>query len=146
MIRARQRRATNRCESMIGAGERRFDEYADFLNRFVRHLNQRAEDGWGVLVEGKRDAAAVRSLGYTGALVTVSMVARMGVQALAPATKVVILTDLDREGRILASRYIKLFSHDGIRTSLAERGRLRVASRGAFRHIENLSKFSEAEI
>lgn len=143
MIRARQRRATIHGEIVIAGRERRFDEYAGFLDGFVRQLNQLADDGWAVLVEGKRDAAAMRGLGYTGGLATVSSVGRLGVQALAPAKKVVILTDLDREGRVLAARYIKLLSHEGIRTSLAERRRLRAASRGAFRHIENLSRFSE---
>jgi len=143
MIRARQRRATNQGENTIAGKERRFDEYADFLNTFVRQLNQMADEGWAVLVEGKRDAEAVRGLGYTGGLATVSSVSRLGARALAPSKKVVILTDLDREGRILAARFIKLLSHEGIRTSLSERRRLRVASRGAFRHIENLSRFSE---
>ncbi len=128
---------------MIAAKERRFDEYAEFLNTFVRQLNQLADDGWAVLVEGKRDEAAMRGLGYAGVLATVSSVSRQGAGAVAPAKKVVILTDLDREGRFLAAKYIKLLSHEGIRTSLAERRRLRVASRGAFRHIENLSRFSK---
>jgi 5S rRNA maturation endonuclease (ribonuclease M5) len=146
MIRARQRRATIHGENTIAGKMRRFDEYADFLNTFVRQLNQMADEGWAVLVEGKRDAAAVRGLGYTGRLATVSSVSRLGARAVAPAKRVVILTDLDREGRILAARFIKLLSHEGIRTSLSERRRLRVASRGAFRHIENLSRFSETEV
>ena len=133
-------------ERTIAGKERKFDEYADFLSRFVRQLNQMAEEGWAVLVEGKRDVAAVRGLGYTGGLATVSSVARLGAGAFAPAKKVVILTDLDREGRILAARYIKQLSHEGIKTSLSERRRLRAASRGAFRHIENLSRFSDADV
>jgi len=145
MIRARQRRATIQGESTIAGRERKFDEYADFLNRFVHQLNQMADEGWAVLVEGKRDANAVRGLGYNGVLATVSSVSKQGARAIAPARKVVILTDLDREGRVLAARFIKLLSHEGIRTSLAERRRLRVASRGAFRHIENLSRFAETE-
>jgi 5S rRNA maturation endonuclease (ribonuclease M5) len=146
MIRARQRRATNQGENTIAGKERKFDEYADFLNNFVRQLNQKSEEGWALLVEGKRDVAAVRGLGYTGGLATVSSVSKLGARAFAPATKVVILTDLDREGRTLAARYIKLLSHEGVRTSLSERRRLRVASRGAFRHIENLSRFSDTEV
>jgi len=126
--------------------ERKFDEYTDFLSGFMRHLNQLAADGWGVLVEGKRDAVALRGLGYRGPLTTVSSLGRLGAQGVAPVRKLVILTDLDREGRILAARFIKLLTHEGIRTSLAERRRLRVASRGAFRQIENLSRFSESEV
>jgi len=145
MIRARQRRATIHGETTITGRERKFDEYADFLSHFIGQLNQLSEEGWAVLVEGKRDADAMKGLGYTGALATVSSLSRLGVKALAPSKKVVILTDLDREGRILAARYIKLLSHEGLRTSLSERRRLRVASRGAFRHIENLSRFSDEQ-
>jgi 5S rRNA maturation endonuclease (ribonuclease M5) len=58
--------------------------------------------------------------------------------------KVVILTDLDREGAVLASRYLKALTHEGIRASLAERRRLKHASRGVFLHIENLSRFADS--
>jgi len=145
MIRARQRRATNQGEKTITGKQRRFDEYADFLSGFVHHLNQLADDGWAVLVEGKRDAAAMRGLGYEGGLATVSSVSRLGARAFAPAKKVVILTDLDREGRTLAAKYVKLLSHEGLRPSISERRRLRAASRGAYRHVENLSRFADAE-
>jgi 5S rRNA maturation endonuclease (ribonuclease M5) len=131
---------------MIAGKDRKFDEYADFLTRFVRHLNQLAAAEWAVLVEGGRDASALRGLGYTGPMATVSSLSRLGASAVAPVRKVVVLTDLDREGRILAARFIRVLSHEGIKTSLAERRMLRVASRGAFRHIENLSRFAESEI
>ncbi|MDV3244243.1 MAG: toprim domain-containing protein [Nitrososphaerales archaeon] len=117
-----------------------------FLDSFVFQLNQKALDGWAVLVEGKRDAAAVRSLGYRGTLATASSLSRMGAEALAPARKVVILTDLDREGRGLAARYVKMLSHEGFRTSLVERRRLRLASKGTFRHIENLARFAGSDV
>ncbi|MDV3293032.1 MAG: hypothetical protein LYZ70_02055 [Nitrososphaerales archaeon] len=147
MIRARQRRATNQGDQRTIAGkERRFEAFVDFLNKFVFDLNQMALEGWGVIVEGARDEEAVRILGYVGPLVTIASIARLGTEALLPLRKFVILTDLDREGRVLAARYVKMLSHEGFRTSLVERKRLRLASRGVFRHVENLSRFSRHEV
>ena len=105
-----------------------------------------ASEGWAVLVEGKRDAAALKGLGYLGSVVTLAAIARLGTDAFGSTRRVIILTDLDREGRTLAARYIKRLSHDGFRTSLVERKMLRIASRGSFRHIENLSKFATSEV
>lgn len=97
------------------------------------------------MVEGKRDATALKKLGFIGKVVTISSVGRYGVSAFGGATKVIILTDLDREGAVLTSRYLKLLSHDGLRTSLRERRRLKIASRGVFLHVENLSRFALPE-
>ncbi len=147
MIRARQRRATIQGDqSTIAGKERRFEAFVEFLNDFVHDLNQMAQEGWGVIVEGKRDEKALRTLGYDGPLIAISSIGRLGTLALQPIKKFVILTDLDREGRVLAARCVKMLSHEGFRTSLVERKRLRLASRGVFRHVENLSRFSGTEV
>jgi hypothetical protein len=65
--------------------------------------------------------------------------------ALNGAKKVVILTDLDREGTILASKFVRRLAHEGVRTSLSERRRLKAASRGVFLHVENLARFARPE-
>ena len=54
----------------------------------------------------------------------------------------IILTDLDTEGRRLASRYVRFLTQEGVKTSLAQRRRLSEASRGVFLHIENLQRFA----
>ena len=126
---------------MTDRRERDYQEFGDFLNGFVRDLNNRSDDGWSLLVEGPRDYWALRKLGYRGGLTTVSQVARMGASALA-LKRVIILTDLDREGAVLASKFVKKLGHEGIQTSLGERRRLRAASHGIFLHIENLARFA----
>ncbi len=128
---------------MINKRERVYQAFAGFVSRFVRDLNHRSEDGWALLVEGKRDEKALRDLGYLGNLATVASFAKFGVDAFVGSRKVVILTDLDREGGTLAARFVKKLSHEGLRTSLAERRRLNHASRGVFLHVENLSRFVE---
>lgn len=131
---------------MIDKREKLYQAFGEFLAGFVIDLNVLSETGWSVLVEGKRDARALRKLGFIGKQVTISSVGRYGVSAFGGATKVIILTDLDREGAVLTSRYLKLLSHDGLRISTRERRRLKIASRGVFLHVENLSRFAQPEV
>ena len=130
---------------MTGRREKVYEEFREFLTGFVRDLNQRSEDGWVLLIEGPRDERAMRLLGYDGGLTTVSEVARSGGAAASRLKKVVVLTDLDREGASLAAKFVKRLNHDGVRVSLEERRRLKAASRGVFLHVENLSRFARPE-
>ena len=145
MIRARQRRATliRAREKMLDKRKRLYEPFGAFVRDFVRDLNDLSESDWALLVEGARDARAMRRLGYAGKLTTVTELGRQGSRAMGTAKKVVILTDFDREGAVLASRYVKALGHEGIRTSLSERRRLKAASRGVFLHVENLGRFAE---
>ena len=125
--------------------ERRFREFSSFLSDLVKELNDLSSEGAAVLVEGKRDATAMKELGYTGPLFTVSILtssAAVRVKLRKNVTKMIILTDLDTEGRRLAARYVKFLSHEGVQASLAQRRRLSKASRGVFLHIENLRRFA----
>jgi len=128
---------------MIDKRERVYQAFGAFLADFARDLNHLSETGWTLLIEGPRDARAMRRLGYRGPIVTVGALGRRGVGTLADVRKVVIMTDLDREGSTLAARFVKTLNHEGVKTSLSERRRLKAASRGVFLHIENLSRFAE---
>jgi len=131
---------------LIDKREKLYQAFGDFLRGFVADLNVLSEEGWLLLVEGQRDARALRKLGFVGNMVTISSVGRKGTSAFGGATKVVILTDLDREGAVLASRYLKRLAHEGFRTSMRERLRLKIASRGVFLHVENLSRFAHSDV
>lgn len=128
---------------MKATQERRLIPFIGFLNGLVEELNGLSDEGWALLVEGPRDANAMKSLGYRGLIVTTSSLSRFGTKSLGDAKGVVVLTDLDREGRQLASRYTRILLHGGFQTSLLQRKRLLVASKGVFRHIENLSRFAD---
>jgi 5S rRNA maturation endonuclease (ribonuclease M5) len=141
MSRAVQRRATK--SQLIPDSPKRFQSFIEFLYTFIRELDDLASEGAVVLVEGKRDMGALRQLGYKGPLVTASMLHTKECRSLTEAAKtVVILTDLDTEGRKLAARYVKAFSARGIETSLAQRRRFSRASKGVFLHVENLKRFA----
>jgi len=129
---------------MIDKRQKAIDAFGAFIADFVRDLNQLSEEGWFILVEGQRDEKALRRLGFEGHLASLSSIRRRGMEAFEGSRKVVILTDLDREGAVLASRYLKALTHEGVRVSLAERRRLKHASKGVFLHIENLSRFADS--
>jgi 5S rRNA maturation endonuclease (ribonuclease M5) len=129
---------------MIDKHAKAIQAFGAFVLDFMGDLNRLAEDGWAVMVEGQRDVKALRNLGYVGRLTTVSSLERRGVAAFGGSNNVVILTDLDREGSVLASRYLKTLTHEGLRASLTERRRLKQASKGVFLHIENLSRFEDS--
>ena len=125
--------------------ERRLSRFAEFLTSLVKELNDLSGEGAAVLVEGKRDAKALIELGYSGplftvALLTSSVAARERLRE--EVRQMIILTDLDSEGRRLASKYVKFLTQEGVKPSLAQRKRLSEASRGIFLHIENLGRFA----
>ncbi|HXW36417.1 MAG TPA: hypothetical protein VEJ36_00705 [Nitrososphaerales archaeon] len=120
--------------------EKRYSAFVDGLKDFVVDLNHLSEEGWIVLVEGARDARALKGIGYSGRVSTLSG-PKARRSSLGFPKGVVILTDLDREGGRLAARYSRRLVHEGYRVSLKERRRLLEASGGVFRHVENLSRF-----
>ena len=130
---------------MIDKRQKLYQEIGEFIGDFVRDLNHLSDDGWAVLVEGQRDEKALERLGFNGKLVTAASFARKGGAAFGEYRRVVVLTDLDREGSVLASKYLKRLQHDGFRASLHERLRLKVAARGVFLHVENLRRFAHEE-
>jgi 5S rRNA maturation endonuclease (ribonuclease M5) len=124
----------------------RFQRFVEFLSGFVKELNDLSLEGGAVLVEGKRDVLALRGLGYSGHLFSVSILtsSEAARQRLRDEVRtMVILTDFDAEGRRLASRSVRFLEREGIRSSLSQRRRLSQASRGVFLHIENLRRFAE---
>ena len=123
--------------------ERRFEAFAEFLAKFVVELNDASREGAAVLVEGKRDVRALTSLGYSGEIFTLADLSKQGTrERLREHDRLLILTDLDSEGRRLASKYAKLLPGMGLKPSLAERRRLSAASKGVFLHVENLRRFA----
>jgi 5S rRNA maturation endonuclease (ribonuclease M5) len=128
--------------ALVDRRERGYEVFKAFLSDFIRDLNNSSYEGWSLLVEGVRDARAIRTLGYAGHLFTASEYRLKGMASLAGTKKVIILTDLDHEGASLASKFIRMLNHEGVRTSLRERKRLKAASRGVFLQVENLARFA----
>lgn len=123
--------------------DRRYLEFIEFLVAFIDELNDLAVEGAAILVEGQRDSSALVDLGYDGKILTRISLSSARVDASLKGVKsVVILTDMDKEGRKLAARYMGFFLPRGVKTSMSQRRRLKRASYGVFLHIENLSRFA----
>jgi len=102
-------------------------EIKEAVDEFFRDLEYLVDI---VVVEGPRDVEALRNLGFEG---RVTICSRVGVsdadlaESLADgASKVVILTDFDEEGRELNRRLSRLFERRGVKI---ERGLRREAGR-----------------
>ena len=88
------------------------NEEDEGLRQFIESL-----EGRTIIVEGKKDAQALKALGVPEEGI---VILNMGqslietVEALAGEKEVVVLTDMDGEGKRLRRRLLKMFSQYGI--------------------------------
>jgi len=120
------------------APEEVFDEFLDLWGR-LRSASE--EDGTVVVVEGERDRQSLRRLGLSGSIVLV----HRGESLAATAQKlsrqsrhVIVLTDWDREGGLLARRLKEFLEAEPLVLDLEFRRRLAYILRGELVHVEGL--------
>jgi len=98
-----------------------------------------------VVVEGKRDFLAIKSLGYKGKVFQLCGSGK-GTGNLASELsyfkKVVIMLDYDKKGESLARSVIEKLSYGGVTIDLNTRKKVREIANG-INHIEDLKKFSQ---
>ncbi len=120
-------------------------EEVDALKSFLKKLDDEANDGAIVVVEGLRDEEALRSLGFSGTLFRLCQ--SSGVKQLlivaSAFKKAIVLTDLDRKGGILAARVVQTLQSKNIRVDLFFRRELKSIMRGKIRSIEDLKRFKD---
>ncbi len=109
---------------------------------FIRNLNFDAENDSLVVVEGKRDKEALQFLGFTGKIIMLCHSRGMNnlVENAELYRKMILLLDLDREGKALTGRVAKLLRGRAT-VDLSYRKELGAVAKGRIRHIEELSKF-----
>ena len=107
------------------------------IRDFVSELNSIEESA--VVVEGKRDAAALRKLGFSGRVIEFHKFGGMinFVDSVAQYERIIILFDRDRKGRILTGKTIRLLQR---RTNLdlSFKRKLRTITKGKIMFIEQL--------
>ena len=112
------------------------------LSDFMRKLNQ--EEDALVVVEGLRDAKALRDSGFAGDLVMLCH--HMNVVKLEDTAsrfkKTILLLDNDAEGRKLAERTQRILC-GRVRLDMFYQKELLPASRGKIRHVEELAPYAE---
>jgi 5S rRNA maturation endonuclease (ribonuclease M5) len=112
------------------------------LSSFMRKLND--EESALVVVEGLRDAKALRDSGFDGELFLLCHKNNILTleETASKFEKTILLLDNDSEGRKLADRTMKILQ-GRIRIDTFYQRELLPASKGKIRHVEELAPYSE---
>ena len=107
------------------------------IKKFVFQLNLMKDSV--VVVEGKRDTAALKKLGFSGQVIEFH---RFGgivnfADSVAKYEKLIILFDRDRKGRYLTEKTIQLLQRR-TKIDLSFKRKLTVITRGKIRFVEQL--------
>ena len=128
----------------------RTDYYAwkmDETERIFDELRSMSESGIPVIVEGRRDEAALRRLGVMGKIYCLKARGESRhdfLERLNGATDAIVLTDFDREGKKLETWLYKELSQRGVKSDLKLWSRIRSLARTEVRSVEELPSFVRA--
>ena len=112
------------------------------LHRFIRKLND--EEEALVVVEGVRDAKALRESGFDGEVFMLchkNNVLKLE-ETAARFRKTILLLDNDNEGRKLRERTIRILN-GRVKIDMFYQRELLPASKGKIRHVEELASYAE---
>lgn len=123
--------------------DRRDSEIVEFLPSLARNLNDEILNGALLVVEGKRDVEALKSIGVQGKFFLMSH-GRGFAGLLSEAlgySKVILLLDLDGEGNSL-TRKVMIHLHDmKIKVDHSYRKAIGSVGKGRLRQIEELIRY-----
>ncbi|MEN4007476.1 MAG: toprim domain-containing protein [Methanobacteriaceae archaeon] len=114
------------------------------LSRIIEELSFRVGQGAPILVEGVKDEEALKKLGISGNIIKVSgsglklfEIAEIAVES---SSKVIILTDFDKKGNILAKKLSKDIQSLGSHPDLNIRKNIMKITGKYIKDIESLPK------
>ncbi len=107
------------------------------IKKFVFQLNLMKDSA--VVVEGKRDAAALKKLGFAGQIIEFHKFGGIVnfADSVARYEKLIILFDRDRKGRYLTEKTIQLLQRR-TKIDLSFKRKLTVITKGKIRFVEQL--------
>ena len=107
------------------------------IKNFVIHLNSMTDSV--VIVEGKRDSAALRKIGFSGRVYEFHKFGGMinFVDSVAKHDNLIILFDGDKKGKYLTGKTIQLLQRR-TRIDLTFKQKLTIITKGKIRFIEQL--------
>ncbi len=112
--------------------------------RILERLRESSGSGVAIVVEGRRDEAALRKLGVVGVVYCLKARGESGVRFLEKLDGldgVVLLTDFDREGGELRLWLYQELSRRGVRADDFAWKRIRSLARTEVRSVEELPRF-----
>jgi 5S rRNA maturation endonuclease (ribonuclease M5) len=121
----------------------RRDEYFEKLLEVIEELKIEAEEK-PIIVEGKKDVESLEKLGVEGTFITI---AKTPIYLIADelvrkrVKEVILLTDFDRRGRMLAKAIVEEFRHRGIKVNTKIRHEIFIYTNSGIRDIESLFSY-----
>src|SRR5438552_3340741 len=115
--------------------------------RIIDELRTQSETGVPIIVEGRRDEAALRRLGVTGKVHCLKARGESRhefLDRLDGTKEAIVLTDFDREGKELETWLYKELSQRGVKSDLKIWIRMRSLARSEVRSVEELPSFIRA--
>ena len=114
------------------------------LLSIMEELQNCAEQGMPILIEGRKDEEALRKLGINGTFIKVSgsplKLFEIAELAAKSSSKIIILTDFDKKGDELAKRLSEDIQRLGSHPDLEFRRKIMGITRRYIKDIEGLSK------
>ncbi|TMI46354.1 toprim domain-containing protein [Candidatus Bathyarchaeota archaeon] len=115
--------------------------------RLFDELRTLSESGVPIIVEGRRDEAALRKLGVRGRIYCLKARGESRhdfLERLNGSSEAILLTDFDREGKKLETWLYKELSQMGVKSDLRLWSRMRSLARTEVRSVEELPSFVRA--
>ncbi len=121
-------------------------EKQEQIQLIISQLCEESERGTPIVVEGKKDANALRDLGVPGLILTIKTGGKSFQKALqeieeTKASKVVLLLDFDRRGRQETSKFMESLEHTGLKADLTFRRSLSAYAGRELQCIESLTRY-----
>ena len=116
-------------------------------DRVLDGLRERSKAGVPIVVEGRRDEAALRKLGITGPVMCLKAAGESRLRVLEKLDgygQVVLLTDFDREGGELHAWLYQELSNLGIRADDLLWRKIKALARTEVRSVEELPSFTRS--
>ena len=115
------------------------------VEKILQRIVGESSSGVIIIVEGKKDEAALRRLGVTGPIVCFKSSGKTLSDFLSGIheEKTIVLTDFDKEGKNLSDRIVRELAHLKVRTDNVPRKQLGALTRQYVRSVEELSEFVE---
>ncbi|MDI9395371.1 MAG: toprim domain-containing protein [Euryarchaeota archaeon] len=110
------------------------------IEELLLELSEYSERGAVIIVEGKRDILSMKRLGIRGSfeLATRHSLFNFSERIANMGCEVIILTDWDRRGDLLAAKLSEYFGSFGIKPELQIRNKLKLITQKEIKDIESL--------
>lgn len=115
------------------------------LEKILARISSESRSGTVIIVEGRKDEAALRRLGMTGPIVCFKSSGKGLADFLGgiDAKKAIVLTDFDEEGKDLSDRITEELAHLHMSTNLILRKQLGAIIKQEARTIQDLFRHVE---